>query len=115
MRFAVLAFIAAFAAAPAHAANWGAINCDKAKAADEKAICASTELVQLDAQMSTEFGLMKGLVPMGTRGDMMDEQKDWLAKRSACRADEKCLRRAYDQRIRVLERMFDRVKAHGPF
>jgi uncharacterized protein len=107
--------IAAAGALPAFAGNWGAIDCSKAKTADEKAICASSELVQLDAEMSTEYGLLKGFLAMGGRGALMDEQKDWIAARHTCAADTACLRKTYNDRIAVLEKQFDRIKANGPF
>ncbi|HVY87548.1 MAG TPA: lysozyme inhibitor LprI family protein [Hyphomonadaceae bacterium] len=115
-RSVVLAIaIAAGVSAPAYAGNWGAIDCAKAKSPDEKAICASTELVQLDAQMSTEYGLLKGFLAMGGRGALMDAQKDWIKARATCAADTACLTRTYNDRIAALEKEFDRIKSNGPF
>jgi uncharacterized protein len=117
MRLAIIAFVilcapSALAQAP-H--SWGEINCSKAKTADEKAICGSTDLVQRDSRMSVEYGLLRGFLAMGGRGALMDEQKAWLSKRAVCKADKACLRKVYDERIIVLETGLDRVKTFGPF
>ena len=115
LRLAAFALAAAALAAPAFADNRGAIDCAKAKTADEKAICGSIELVQLDAEMSTELDLLRGLVGMGVRGNLMEAQKDWLAKRHTCAADAACLRKAYDRRIAELDKEFARITSSGPF
>jgi uncharacterized protein len=110
--------VLAMAASPALAQtphSWGEINCSKAKTADEKAICGSTDLVQRDSRMSVEYGLLRGFLAMGGRGALMDEQKAWLGKRAVCKADKACLRKVYDERIVALETGLDRVKTFGPF
>lgn len=103
------------AAGPASAKDWGQIKCDKAKAADERAICGSTDLVQRDAQMSLAYGLLRGLLPMGGRGALVDEQRAWLDRRSACGRNKACIRKAYEDRMADLEKGLDRVAALGPF
>lgn len=115
MRFVVFGCLMVALSAPAFAGSWGEINCAKAKAADEKAVCSSTVLVQKDAQMSVEFGLMRGFLAMGGRGDLMDEQRDWLKKRETCAADKACLAKLYDERMAGLEKGLERVKERGPF
>lgn len=115
MRRLIIAAALACAASPAFAETWGAIDCTKAKAPDEKAICASTDLVQRDAVMSTEFGLLKGFLAMGGRGALQDEQKEWLTQRAKCGADASCLRKSYDARMAALEAGLERVKSRGPF
>jgi len=107
--------IIAASAAPAFAKDWGEIKCDKAQAADEKAICGSIELVQRDAQMSVEYGLLRGFLAMGGRGALTDEQHEWLKSRRACGGDVMCLRKAYEDRIKVLETGLGRVGKFGPF
>lgn len=100
---------------PAFADRYGAINCSKAASEDEKAICATIELVQLDAQMSVEYGLAKGFVGMGQRGVMEEDQHAWLKKRGQCKADVACLTKSYQRRMAKLEETLDRVKSNGPF
>jgi len=107
MRIAVLVLAAALVAPAASAKDWGLMNCAKAKAADEKAICADKSLLQKDAVMSAEFTLLKGFLLMGGRGSLMDEQHDWLATRAKCGADKACLNKRYDERIDALDKWFD--------
>lgn len=115
MRRLIIAAAMFACASPAFAETWGAINCAKAKAADEKAICASTDLVQRDAVMSTEYGVLKGLVGMGPRSMLMDDQRSWLAQRAKCGGDAACLEKSYDARMAVLEKGLQGIKSKGPF
>jgi uncharacterized protein YecT (DUF1311 family) len=101
--------------AHASAAVPGAINCAKAKSADEKTVCGSYELGQLDAQLATQYGLLKGFLAMGGRGALMDDQRAWLTQRAACKANAACLRHVYATRIETLQAGLDRVKTFGPF
>ncbi|MDI7065936.1 hypothetical protein QMO17_32340, partial [Klebsiella pneumoniae] len=66
LRLALIAAIA-FGSVPAQAASF---DCNRARLPDEKAICASRQLSELDVEMSVRFQMMMGLVAMGTRGDM---------------------------------------------
>jgi uncharacterized protein len=91
------------------------INCAKARFSDERAICKNTLLIQMDAQMSTMYDIILGLVPMGTRDALKDEQVQWLINRRACRADRACLREFYEFRIDELDRYIDRARRQGPF
>ena len=55
-------------------------DCGKARTADEKAICASPALSDLDTQMATLYGVrMQIPMLMGARGAAQDEQRAWLA------------------------------------
>ena len=94
---AAIVVIAAAAATPATAASF---NCGKARAPDEKAICASRTLSDLDVEMATLFRVrMEIPMLMGARGDAGDQQVSWLAKRATCGANVACLTQAYRQRI----------------
>jgi uncharacterized protein len=114
MRYAAVPLVllvwsaSAFAAAPY-------INCAAARTADERAICRSTTLVQLDAEMSTLYRITKGLVAMGQRGEIQDDQSEWLQERRACRASFSCLRATYVERIRQLDEVIDRIREGGPY
>ena len=84
-------------AAPALAASF---NCAKASTADEKAICSSPALSDLDVKMATLYGVRMQLpMLMGARGAAQDEQKAWLAQRGQCGASTSCLTQIYQQRI----------------
>ena len=89
------------AAGPAAAASFA---CGKAKAPDEKAICASRTLSELDVQMATLFTVrMEIPMLMGARGAAQDEQHAWLAQRGACGSNSACLTQSYQQRIAALK------------
>jgi uncharacterized protein len=89
-----------FSPAPAYAASF---DCDAANLqADEKAICDNRSLNDADVKMVTTFDLLSGLLAMGARGALKDEQSAWLKKRQACEADTACLKTAYEERIKQL-------------
>lgn len=99
-------FAAAFlAAGAAHAASF---NCGKARTPDEKAICASRSLSELDVQMAALFGVrMKIPMLMGSRGAAQDEQHQFLIDRGSCGADKACIGAAYQSRIDTLNQELD--------
>ncbi len=107
MRIALLALAALLIAPAASAKDWGQLNCAKAKAKDEKAICADKSILQKDAVMATQYTLLRGMLLMGGRGALIDEQREWLVERAKCAADKKCLNKRYDERIDELDRLFD--------
>ena len=97
---------------PAAAASF---NCWQARAADERAICADRLLDNRDVEMTVRYDMILRLVAMGQRGDLQDQQRAWLARRGACRANRACLLRAYDSRIDQLKAVFDQIASRGPF
>jgi uncharacterized protein len=107
MRIVILALAAILIAPAASAKDWGQMNCAKARKADEKAVCADKSLLQKDAIMATQYSLLRGMLLMGGRGALIDEQHDWLAERAKCAADKKCLVKRYDERIDQLDELFD--------
>jgi uncharacterized protein len=78
-------------------------------------VCASRELSERDVEMSVRFQMLSGLVAMGTRSDMGDAQRAFLASRRRCGSDARCLSALYQQRIAVLKREYDALKQRGPF
>ncbi|NKJ47540.1 hypothetical protein CIC12_12465 [Burkholderia sp. SG-MS1] len=107
-----LFMLAAFAAGSACAASF---DCHRARLPDEKAICASRQLSELDVEMSVRYQMLTGLVAMGTRGNMQDEQQAWLKSRQACGRDHVCLLAAYRRRIGTLTDAYARLASRGPF
>lgn len=102
----VAAMVTAFVAAAATPAAAASFDCGKAKAADEKAICASRTLSELDVEMATLFRVrMEIPMLMGARGDAGDEQVTWLTRRRACSGNAACLTQAYQQRIAQLRQI----------
>ncbi|MDI4666419.1 hypothetical protein K9U40_19120 [Xanthobacter autotrophicus] len=100
------------ALAPAGAASF---DCAGARAADEKAVCDSCDLAQLDVKMATLYGVLTKLVAMGQRGMIQDAQRAWLAQRSTCGGDTGCLSGAYRTRIGQLEAALGEIYSRGPF
>lgn len=76
---------------------------------DEKAICDVRSLNDADVKMVTTFDLLAGLLAMGARGTMQDEQSAWLKKRETCGADVACLTSSYQQRMKELEEMYKQI------
>lgn len=108
----VLAAACAAGAGPAAAASF---DCRKARTADEKAICANRDLNDQDVRLDQLYGITRHLVPMGGRGAIMDDQRAWLSARKACGGNQACLARSYDNRIRQLNTVMERVYSQGPF
>jgi uncharacterized protein len=96
-------------------ANAASFDCTRAHAADERAVCASRLLSERDVEMAVRFDMLSGLVAMGTRGDMGDAQRAFLASRRRCSSDARCLARLYHTRIAVLKNQYDALKQRGPF
>jgi uncharacterized protein len=90
-------------------------DCQKAQRPDEHAICASRELSEMDVEMAVRYEMLTGLVAMGTRGDMQEEQRQWLQQREHCGSDQACLTKAYTSRIQVLKNEYQNLKSRGPF
>ena len=113
MRLMLTALALTFAVpVAAHAASY---DCAKARAPDEKAICAYLPLNDKDVRMSVLYDINKRTLAMGGRGAMQDQQQQWLRDRRKCGANRACLTRAYDRRLDELERSLERVYRNGPF
>lgn len=94
-------------ALPAAAASF---DCEgKTLAADEKAICDNRDLNDADVRMVTTFEILTGLLAMGTRGEMQEDQSAWLKRRQACAADVACIRTAYAERLKQLSETFQQI------
>jgi uncharacterized protein len=90
-------------------------DCAQARLPDEKAICASRQLSELDVEMSVRYQMLTGLVAMGTRAQMQDEQHAWLETRKQCGTNQACLTQAYQQRINSLKQAYAQLASRGPF
>ncbi|HZG30358.1 MAG TPA: lysozyme inhibitor LprI family protein [Ensifer sp.] len=111
-----LAFtVAAFACLAGYVAHAASFDCDgKTLAPDETAICANRDLNDLDVRMATEFKWLSGMYAMGARGDLQDQQTAWIKTRQACEADVACIRKAYEDRLRVFEEDYNRFERPAP-
>lgn len=97
------------------AAQAASFDCVRARAPDEKAICADRPLNDQDVRMKLMYDQSRHFVPMGRRGQIEDEQIAWLKGRRACGSNKQCLTAEYDHRIAALQMVFDDVARHGPF
>jgi uncharacterized protein len=90
---------------------WSAsFDCDaKELKPDEKAICDNRTLNDADVKMVTTFELLSGLLAMGSRGTLQDEQTAWLKKRQECGADAACIKAAYDERMKQLGETYKNI------
>lgn len=96
--------------------TWAAsFDCNRARLPDEKAVCASRQLSELDVEMAVRYQTLTGLVAMGTRGNMQDEQQAWLDVRKKCGARLSCLVDAYRHRIQTLKDEYSHLASRGPF
>ncbi len=96
-----LAFIASAFMAPL-AAKAASFDCQKARTAVEKAICANPALGELDVELATAYReFLKSSSTDAARKDMVSVQKAWLSKRNACATDQ-CLEEIYKGRIHQL-------------
>lgn len=100
----------------AGAASAASFDCNKARAPDERAICADRGLNDDDVRMAQLYGIVRKVVPMGTRGAIMDEQSVWLRNRRTCGPNRACLQKSYARRIQQLNAVLEqRVYPNGPF
>ncbi|MDM9629367.1 lysozyme inhibitor LprI family protein [Rhizobium sp. S152] len=76
---------------------------------DEKTICADRTLNDADVKMVTTFDLLSGLLAMGSRGTLQDEQTAWLKKRQECAADAACIKATYDERMKQLDETYKKI------
>lgn len=112
--FVILAGAGALLISPTSSA--ASFDCDKAKTADEKTICAHRSLNDQDVTLALLYDLNRHFMAMGARGSLIDSQGEWLKQRHACGAEVSCLSTAYTQRIGMLRRFIDdRVMTKGPF
>lgn len=96
-------------------AQAASFECKAASAPDEKAVCGSMALSDLDVRMATLYEVAGHLVAMGQRGMLQDEQRDFLKTRAACGANAACISAAYEARIKAITGVLQSIYARGPF
>lgn len=111
----LLASVITFTPRLGHAASYAPIDCAKISTTAEATVCKSYTLGQDEARMSTLFGVLTSLVPMGQRGNLVDTQRQWISVREACGSNTECLSRAYQLRINELSQALDALAKQGPF
>lgn len=96
-----------WAATPLQAASF---NCGLPNLApDERAICRTLDLNDMDVEMAVTYRLLSGLFAMGTRHNMQDAQREWLQSRQGCGGDVACLRASYRARLKSLRAIYDGI------
>ena len=116
MRIRLFAIALAAGLLTGGAASAASFDCNRARTATEHAVCADRGLNDQDVRMSQLYDIVRRLVPMGTRGAIMDDQTRWLRERNRCGGDRRCLATAYSRRIGQLNRVLEeRVYSQGPF
>jgi uncharacterized protein YecT (DUF1311 family) len=83
-------------------------DCARARAWDERAICAQADLGELDRRIAASFRTLSERATPDDRTRLQAEQRAWLAERRACegpaaREAQSCLRRVMRARARDLE------------
>lgn len=101
MKPAIIAF--ALGILTANAASAQSFNCDTARRSDERAICDSGELSRLDRQLNRAY--RDALRQVSNPIRIQYRQRIWLSERRGCGGNERCLRRAYVDRIGELQRL----------
>lgn len=84
-------------------------DCHQAKYADEKTICSTPALNDLDVEMSVKYHFLHGLFAMGAAGALKDEQDTWLIERRQCQVDIGCLTNQYQKRIKTLNDLYNAI------
>jgi uncharacterized protein YecT (DUF1311 family) len=83
-------------------------DCARARAWDERAICAQADLSELDRRIAAAFRALSERAALDERTRLQGEQRAWLAERRACegpqaREAQSCVRRVMRARARDLE------------
>jgi len=112
---AMMAIAIASMSPAAHASEYAPLDCSKAKSPAERTICDDYNLGQSEARMATLFTIATSLVAMGQRGNIQDDQRQWLQSRDACGKNLACLRASYAQRIKELENVMAGIASRGPY
>jgi len=106
---------AAFALALAAPASAQSFSCSAATKPDEKAVCDSRALANLDVKNATLYQVASSLVAMGERGNLQDQETAFLKKRAACGASVSCIQAAYEANIASIQSVLDGIYKNGPY
>ena len=81
---------------------------------DEGAICANSELSQLDRQMVTLYTAVREPLDAGRQILLRDAQRNWLRQRAACGPSISCIAALYRKRIAELQTLIAGPPAAPP-
>jgi uncharacterized protein len=65
----------------------------------EAVICSDDSLAALDLSLAAAYQKMYDSFPASDRHELVDVQKEWIARRNACGPDKTCIRDAYTSRL----------------
>jgi uncharacterized protein YecT (DUF1311 family) len=74
-------------------------DCRKNKNADERTICASRDLAELDVRMSSEYFRLLNTLSGSARDRLQVQQKEWLTHRRNCGSAVRCLLNRHEERL----------------
>lgn len=98
------------------AALAASFDCNKARLATEKQICAVRALNDADVKLVTTYNFVLSAVPMGGRDSEKGNQYQWLKQRNQCGAKTQCIAQVYQKRQAYLDHLIEtRVLNQGPF
>jgi uncharacterized protein YecT (DUF1311 family) len=106
-----LAFVIANATAAAAAAP--SFDCKTSRHPNERLICRSTELSELDNRMVALYYDIISYLNSGDQEELRQSQQRWLKQRLDCSEDFFCTKRAYTERIERLTIVLGRVSDQG--
>ena len=90
-------------------------NCGRAFFADERAICHSPELAQLDSQLAAVFGRAMSAIPQDERAALKRQEDQWVVSRRRCGRDDGCIEKSYRDRMGSLGGQIAAKEPQGSF
>lgn len=97
--------ICSFTFVPEVLAQGPSFNCVTDTRPDERTVCASAALSQLDRQLSTLYFAVRDGLDAGQQAVLRDGQRSWIRERQSCGANAACISALYQRRISQLQQM----------
>lgn len=107
-------FICSVGFVPDGRAQQPSFNCSTSTASDERTICASTALSQLDRQMSDLYSAVLSRLDAIAQATLREAQRSWLRERAACATNASCITALYQTRISQLRGMLANAQPRPP-
>src|SRR5262249_26834705 len=102
---ALAAALISFTFVPEVHAQGPSFNCVTDTRPDERTVCASAALSQLDRQLSTLYFALRDGLDAGQQAVLRDGQRNWIRERQICGANAACISALYQRRISQLQQM----------
>jgi S1-C subfamily serine protease/uncharacterized protein YecT (DUF1311 family) len=106
----ILTFIAAATLLSAAAAAAPTFDCNTSRHPNERLICRSTELSELDNRMVALYNDIISYLNRGDQEELKQSQRRWLRERLKCDDDFTCTKDVYRERIERLAIVLGRVR-----